>query len=301
MTFIPLWVLATVSASAAQTARNVMQRHLTASLGTLGATLVRFLYGLPFAIAFLIIVVNVTGEAVPSPSLFYVGQVALASACQIAGTALMLASMRITTFSITVAYMKTEPIQVAVFGFLILGDRLSTLGVVGIVVATVGVIVMSQVRGASLARSGALRPALFGLASAAAFACASVGFRGAILSLGDASNFVRATTTLVWAQAIQSAMLIGWLAVTNRGVIVATIAAWRQSLFAGAMGALATQFWFLGFSLTSTANVRTLGLVEVLFAHVVSRRLAEATTPRQIFGMILVVAGVAVLIAASSG
>lgn len=297
MSFIPLWVLATVAAAAAQTARNAMQRHLTASLGTLGATLVRFLYGLPFALLFLALMVVFTGDAVPAPDVEFVAFVGLASVAQIAATALMLAAMRITTFSITVAYTKTEPVQVAIFGFLVLGERLSALSLAGIVVATVGVIVMSQVRGSALARGLAARPALFGLSSAACFAVAAVLFRAAILSLDDGGQFIRASTTLVWAQAIQCVLLVGWLLVMDRRVIVATLRAWRELVFAGAMGALASQFWFIGFALTSTANVRTLGLVEVLFAQVVSRRLAEATTPRQIIGITLAVVGVAALIA----
>lgn len=297
MTFVPLWVLATLGAAAAQTARNAMQRHLTATLGTLGATLVRFLYGLPFAVIFLLLVLTVTGSDVLGVDGGYLGLVVLASVFQIAATALMLAAMRLTTFSVTVAYMKTEPVQVAMFGFLVLGEGLSPLALAGIVAATVGVIVMSQARGGMLVRGMLTRAALFGLASAAAFAAASVLFRGAILSLDEGGLVVRATTTLVWAQASQCVLLVGWLALTGRGVILATLKAWRESIFAGLMGALASQFWFIGFALTSAANVRTLGLVEVLFAHFVSRRFAESTTRRQYVGMALVVAGVAALLA----
>ena len=297
MTFIPPWVVATIAAAAAQTARNAMQRHLTATLGTLGATLVRFLYGLPFAILFLALMVLATGDSIPPIGASYLAQVAIASAMQISGTALMLAAMRITTFSVTVAYTKTEPVQVAIFGLIVLGETLSLLSVAGIVAATAGVVVMSQVRGSALAKGLVARPALFGLASAASFAASAVLFRSAILTLDEGGQFIRASTTLVTAQFLQCLMLGGWLAVTDWPVIVATLKAWRQSIFAGAMGALATQFWFIGFALTSTANVRTLGLVEGFFAQIVSRRLAEATTPRQIAGMVLVVAGVAALIA----
>ncbi|MCF3932642.1 DMT family transporter [Acuticoccus sp. M5D2P5] len=296
MTFIPIWVLTTLAAAAAQTARNAMQRHLTATVGTLGATLVRFLYGFPFSVLFLILAVGVTGEAVPGPSGLYIAQVVFASACQIAGTALMLAAMRITSFSITVAYTKTEPVLVALFGFMVLGERLGAVSITGIVVATLGVMVMSQVNGTTLVRSLAARPALFGLASAASYAAAAVVFRGAILSLDDGSGLIRATTTLVWALASQCVMLGGWLLIVDRRAVIATLVAWRQSVFAGGMGALASQMWFIGFSLTSTANVRTLGLVEVLFAQLVSRRLAEVTTPRQIIGIVMVVAGVGALL-----
>ena len=49
-----LWAVFTVDcAAAAQTVRNAMQRELTASLGTVGATHVRFLFGFPFAVVFL--------------------------------------------------------------------------------------------------------------------------------------------------------------------------------------------------------------------------------------------------------
>jgi drug/metabolite transporter (DMT)-like permease len=73
---------------------------------------------------------------------------------------------------------------------------------------------------------------------------------------------------------------------------------WRQSSFAGFMGALASQFWFLGFSLTSAANVRTLGLLEVIFAQIVSQRLfSQALSWRELAGMALVVAGVGLLLA----
>ena len=42
-----LWIPITLAASGAQTARNAAQRQLTGTLGGVGATLVRFLYGLP--------------------------------------------------------------------------------------------------------------------------------------------------------------------------------------------------------------------------------------------------------------
>jgi choline-glycine betaine transporter len=47
------WVIATLIAAAAQTARNAAQSGLTKAIGTLGATQVRFLFGLPFAVVFL--------------------------------------------------------------------------------------------------------------------------------------------------------------------------------------------------------------------------------------------------------
>jgi uncharacterized membrane protein len=95
-------------------------------------------------------------------------------------------------------------------------------------------------------------------------------------------------------------MLLGvWMAVFARRALLQSFALWRRSLFAGLMGALASQFWFLGFSLTAAANVRTLGLVEVLFAQTVSRRVfRQRVAAREVVGMILVVAGVGLLLIA---
>ena len=56
-----LWALFTLVAAAAQTVRNATQRELTASLGTAGATHVRFLFGLPFALVFLLVVLIASG------------------------------------------------------------------------------------------------------------------------------------------------------------------------------------------------------------------------------------------------
>ncbi|MCE9523634.1 MAG: DMT family transporter, partial [Alphaproteobacteria bacterium] len=142
-----------------------------------------------------------------------------------------------------------------------------------------------------------LRPALYGIASGGLYALAAIGFRGGILALNDGAFFLRATTTLVWSLGFQTVLLGVWMWLFDRPSLFKSLTVWRQSLFAGFMGAFASQFWFLGFSLTSAANVRTLGLVEVLFAQIVSRRVfSQAATQRELAGIALIVAGVAVLL-----
>ena len=156
---------------------------------------------------------------------------------------------------------------------------------------------MSVKPDAGLASSG-MKPVLFGLASGAFFALAAIGFRGAILSLDGGSPLIRASTTLVWGLGLQTAILLVWLGLLDRKALMASFAAWRPSLGAGFLGALASQFWFIGFALTTAANVRTLALVEVLMAQAVSHRLfSQATSRREIAGMALIVGGVALLLA----
>jgi drug/metabolite transporter (DMT)-like permease len=289
-------MLTTVIAAAAQTARNATQTSLTGTLGTLGATQVRFVYGFPFALVFLAIVATAAGEGLPAPSAEFFGFTAAGAVAQICGTALLLASMRDRSFSVATAFSKTEAVQVALFGLLILGDHLTLTRAAAIAIATGGVVLTAVKPGEKWA-APSLRPVLFGVASGGFFAAAAVGFRGGILALQDGAYFLRATTTLAWSLGIQALLLGGWLAIFARSALLGSLNLWRQSLFAGFLGAFASQFWFLGLSLTAAANVRTLGLVEVLFAQAVSRRLfGQRVTAREAIGMAALVGGIALLL-----
>jgi drug/metabolite transporter (DMT)-like permease len=296
MTLSWLWIVFTAIAAFAQTVRNAMQRELTGSLGTVGATQVRFLFGFPFTLAFILILLWTTGAPLPHPGLKFWPWVVDGAFTQIAATALMLATMGERSFVITIAYIKTEPIQVAIFGLIFLGDAVTLPMMIAIVVATAGVIVMSIKPGGAI---GGVRPTLLGLASGGMFALSAIGYRGGILSLGLPNFVMAATFTLVVGLAMQAAVLSIYLLLRAPAVLQAIMRAWKPSVFAGFMGALASQFWFLAFALTSAANVRTLALIEVLFAQLVARfAFGQRTTPREAIGMLLVVAGVVLLILA---
>ena len=293
-----LWVATTLVAAVAQTARNAMQSSLTATLGTLGATQVRFVYGLPFALMFLGLMTAFAHARVPAPTPTFFAFVASGALTQIAGTAFLLAAMQARSFSVATALSKTEAVQVAVFGFAVLGDALTSSRAIAILIATAGVVIVAVKPGQKWDRQS-VKPAVLGVVSGAFFALASVSFRGAILALPEGVYFLRATTALVWSLCIQVTVLGGWLAIMNREALLRSVAMWRQSLFAGFMSAFASQLWFLGFSLTVAANVRTLALVEVLLAQVVAKRFGQRTAPRELVGMALVVVGVALLLAAA--
>jgi drug/metabolite transporter (DMT)-like permease len=290
-----LWIPFTLLAAAGQTARNAMQRELTAKLGTVGATHVRFLFGFPFALVFLAGVFIATGLPMPPmPWVFWPWAVVGAGA-QILATALMLATMNGRSFVVTIAYIKTEAIQAAIFGLIFLGDPLTIGMVVAILVATAGVVTMS-LKGKG-AMEGGYRPVALGLFSGAVFAISAVGYRGAILALGLPSFLLAATITLAIGLILQAGLLTLYLALRDRAVLTAIARAWRPSLFAGFMGATASEFWFLAFALTSVANVRTLALVEVLFAQAITIfAFKQATTKRDALGIALIVAGVLLLI-----
>jgi drug/metabolite transporter (DMT)-like permease len=287
-----LWAIFTVIAAAAQTARNAMQRQLTGNLGTVGATHVRFLFGFPFALISLIAIAFISGSSLPRPGPAFWPWVVVGALAQVAATALMLAAMNDRSFVVTIAYIKTEPVQVALFGFVLLGDVVTLPMAFAILIATTGVIVMSLKPG----MPGGLKPTLLGLAAGAMFGLSATGYRGAILTLSDASYVMAATFTLVVGLFIQSVAPTLYLWLRDRAVLVAIARAWRPSLLAGLVAAVSSQFWFLAFALASVASVRTLALVEVLFAQAISRFVfGQPTSARESAGIMLVVIGVALL------
>ncbi len=291
-----LWAVFTVIAAFAQTVRNAMQRELTGSLRTVGATHVRFLFGFPFALLSLIGVMLWNGVSLPRPSLNFWPWVIDGAFAQIAATALMLMAMGERSFVVTIAYIKTEPIQVAIFGLIFLGDVVTGPMMVSIIVATAGVVIMSVKPGGMV---GGIKPTLIGLASGGMFALSAIGFRGGILDLRLPNFVMAATFTLVVGLAMQAVTLSLYLCVREPNVMMALVRAWKPSLFAGFMGALASQFWFLAFALATAASVRTLALIEVLFAQLIARvAFGQKTSAREGIGMLLVVAGVVLLILA---
>src|SRR5499426_4159731 len=198
-----LWVIFTVIAAAAQTVRNATQRELTAKLGTVGATHVRFLFGFPFALVFLAAVMVALGHGLPKPPLVFWPWVVLGALAQIAATALMLAAMNDRSFVVVYAYIKTEPVQAALFGLIILGDSVTLPMAAAIVIATTGVVVMALKPGATLG----LRATLLGLAAGGMFALSAVCYRGGILSLGLPNYLMAATFTMVIGLVVQVALL----------------------------------------------------------------------------------------------
>lgn len=291
-----LWAVFTIIAAAAQTARNAMQRELTAKLGTAGATHVRFLFGFPFAVLFLIATMAAT--RLPLPSLttpVFWPWVALGALSQIIATALMLAAMNHRSFVAATAYIKTEPVQVAIFGLVFLNDRIGPGAAAAIIVATAGVVIMSMKPvAAGTARVGST---LLGLGAGAMFALSAIGYRGAILALGYPDFVMAATFTLVVSLGMQAIALTIFLALRDPRVLHMIFRLWRPSLLAGFMGALGSQFWFLAFAITAAANVRTLAVVEVLFAQAISKFVfKQASSLRDVVGISLIVVGVVLLL-----
>ena len=295
-----LWVLFTIIAAAGQTARNAMQRELTGRLGPVGATHVRFLFGFPFAILFATCVWFINGQPTPNLNPGFWAWIITGALAQIIATALMLMTMEQRSFVVTTAYLKTEPFFVAVGGFFLLGDRLTPGMMLAILIAIIGVVLISLRPGAEKNLTEA-KPALMGLAAGAVFGLSAIGYRGAILALDTPLYVFSSSFALAIGLTFQAAVLTLWLLATEPKTLTRIAHMWKPSLFAGFMGSFASAFWFLAFSLATAASVRTLGLIDVLFAQGVSHLIfKQKTTWREAAGIALLVAG-AILIVRAHG
>ncbi|WP_456748695.1 EamA family transporter [Bradyrhizobium sp. USDA 4354] len=298
LTIASLWIPFTVIAALGQVVRNAMQRSLTKPLGTWGATNIRFLFGFPFSLLFLGVVLVATGDHIGLPPVVFWPWLLLGALSQIVATGLMLLAMNDRSFVVTTAYLKTEAIQTAIFGFIFLGDHLTWLKVLAIVIATVGVVI-TALRPGGEKSFAELKPTITGLVAAAAFALSAVGFRGAIITVPNVSFVTASSFTLVLGLFVQTLVLTIYLLWRAPDVLRGILGLWRPSMLAGFTGAFASQFWFLAFALTAAANVRTLALIEVLFAQGVAYySFKQPISPREVFGIALIVIGVAVLVGA---
>lgn len=292
-----VWIPIVVWAALAQTVRNAAQRTLTLEVGTLPATLVRFLYGLPCAVLWLALLWQVgdaPGVTHPALGWRYAGWLSLGAMSQLGATALLLMAMKARNFVVAVTWSKTEVLQVALFSVFFLHEMPTWWSAAAMWVATAGVVLLGKPKpGADAGAPGWWsRAAVYGLGSGALFALSAVGYRGAALAQTGVSPWLAGAWGVVWAQLLQSTVLGIYLAVRSPAGLMAIARAWRLSLVAGTMGALASIGWFTAMAMRPAADVRTLGLIEVLFSYLVSRRIfREQLSGSEKAGLMLVTLG----------
>ena len=268
------WIPITLVAAGAQAVRTALQRHLKGKLSTNGASFTRFVFGLPLAVVYHVVLVSAGVGRLPTPGIAFWIWVIAAAVSQILATSLQLHVMGTRNFATAVAYAKTEVVQAAVFEAVFLGAFVSWLGAAGIALATVAVMLMSLIKTDRPLRAFLLGwtdpTALLGLVAGGLFGLAAVGFRAASVSLQDPSPFVAAAFTLVIATSIQTAMMGGYLATREPGQVGRVFANTRTGLLVGLASAIGSAGWFTAFTLQIAAYVRTLGLIELVFTLVIS-------------------------------
>lgn len=287
-------------AALGRTVRNAAQRSLTEQAGTMPATLVRFLYGLPFSLLWLILLWSL-GSTRPAVTVVWAAWLTVGAVAQLSATALLLMAMRQRNFVVAVTFSKTEPLQVALISLLFLREGPSSMSMLGMLIAMLGVALLTWPKPdrRSTGSGGWLSFSVaYGLGAGTLFALMSVGYRAAALHQPGVSPWLNGAWGVLWAQVIQSLLLGGYLVATDRKGLFAIVRIWRFSLMVGTVGALATIGELTALALHGAADVRTLGLVEVLFSYLVSRKLLqEKLGALERWGLALVASGLVVVCA----
>jgi drug/metabolite transporter (DMT)-like permease len=292
--FSLLWIPATIAASIFQVGRNALQRGMMSATGPWGATLVRFLFGLPFSIVFVAVVSWLTPDAKPQFDHVFFIAAASGALAQVLATASLLVAMERAGFAVGTALQQSSLPLAAIIGLIVYNDRISGIAWIGVGITTVGLVLLSwPSQGVGPASTRRLSGAFFGLVSGLCFGFSLNAFRHAAIALDPGHPIFSALTSVLVVQAIQASLLTACLLILDRNAVRAVIRGWRQSLAAGLCGACASAGWFIALALSPAAPVRALGVIEAPIAAIAGRRLfQERLHAKQILAGLAVVFGV---------
>jgi drug/metabolite transporter (DMT)-like permease len=296
-----LWIPITVAAAFFQNLRFMLQKHLRAtSLTTAGATFSRFVFAAPLAIALVAIYSSVTGAAMPATGLRFFAFAAIGGLAQIFATMLVVELFTERNFAVGITFKKTETMQAALFGLIVLGDRISLGGFLALLVGLVGVVLLSDppkiIGQGRFFRRIFNRAALLGLASGALFGVSGIAYRAASLSL-EADTLMRAALTLACVTSFQAIAMAGYLRMAQAGQVAKVLRNWKITGLVGSLGMLGSLCWFLAFTLQNVAYVKALGQIELVFTFLGSYLIfKERSNRRELAGIALVVGSIVLLI-----
>ncbi|MSO91575.1 MAG: DMT family transporter [Acetobacteraceae bacterium] len=298
---IELWIPITLGAAVSQSFRTAMQQKLRALLSVNAAGLVRYLYGMPVALAILMISLQITGLPLPQWNWTFLMWCAISGLGQILGTNLLIMAFGYRNFAVGTAYAKTEAAQTSVVALVLIGEMLRPLAWIGIAVGLFGVQVLSLAgRGLKPRQllAATLQPAaLCGLGTGFIFALITVTIKLANQSIDGDSLFIRAMFVLTVTNALQTIMQGGYVALREPAELKKAFSSWRHSIWVGMLSALGSSCWFYSFAIAPIALVRSLGQIEVVFTLLFSRFYLKETLKRsEISGLILVVFSVILIL-----
>ena len=294
------WVLISLAAAAAQTVRFMLQKHLrSVALSTAGSTFSRFIYSAPVIalIAWGYAVQTGQGAPVFGPG-FWVYAV-MGGTAQILATMCVVALFTQRNFAVGITFKKTEVLLSALMGLVLLGEGVSWLSLVAILIGLAGVLLLSDAPGGSGPFWSRVvnRATALGLASGLLFGISAVSYRGASLGLDAGDTFYRAIVTLACVTAFQTVSLGLWLIWRERGEIGRVVAAWRVAGFVGLTSMVGSVCWFVAFTLQTAALVKAVGQAEILLSLLAGWLVwGERITAREWQGLVLLAASILMLV-----
>lgn len=297
-----LWIPVTIAAASFQTVRFMLQKSLSSvKLSAAGATFARFAYSAPLAILGLVVALWAGGMSLPMLSAKFWMFVVIGGTAQILATICVVALFKQRNFAVGITFKKTEVIQTAIVGFLILGDSVSVGAFGAILLGLLAVLLLSKTPGGDGAWWQHLtnRASQLGLGSGVLFAFSAVSYRGASLQLGEIDAWFRALVTLAAVVTFQFLSMWLWLLWRDRAELRAVWETRRTGVFVGLTSLGGSFCWFLAFTLQNAAYVKALGQLELILSLLASTLVfRETTTRREIAGIALLGLSILVLVLA---
>jgi len=298
----PIWLPATLLAGVTQAWRTAVQRRVSHSLSINAAGLVRYLYGLPFALILLGGYRLAFPGALPDPDPLFLLFCLGGGLAQIIATNLLIMAFAHRNFVVGTAYSKTEAVQGAILSFLLMGERLHPLAWAGIGCGVMGVMLLStggkRMGPADFLKALGQPAALTGIASGFFFALTAVAIRRATQEVGGSDPILAALIVLAVTVALQTLMQGGYLLAREAAEMRKVLSSWRISGQVGLLSALGSACWFTGFATAPVALVRIVGQVEVAFTLGFGHfYLGERMSRSEVTGLLLVVGGVVLALA----
>ena len=298
-----MWVVLSIAAAGFQTFRFMLQKSLSMGpLSAAGATFARFFYAAPFAALAACTYLIVLGEGVPHLGAQFWVYVLCGGLAQIFATLFVVMLFATRNFAVGITLKKTEVIQTAVVGFVILGDRVSLPALLAILVGLIGVVILSDPPkvGVTGWRRLANRAAGLGLASGALFAVSAVSYRAATLEVASADPLLRASLAVAAVTLSHSLAMALWLRWRAPGQVSAVWAARRVAVWMGLMSLMGSFCWFTAFTMQNAAYVFAVGQVEVIFSIMASVLVfKERISRRELGGIGLLTGSILMLVAAA--
>lgn len=295
------WIPITIFAAFFQNVRTALQKSLKGRLSTGGATYVRFLYGAPFALLYILGIAQFTDLPIPAPTGTFAMFAAIGGLTQILATGLLVALFSLKNFAVGTTYSKTETVQAAIFGIVILGEHVGMGATLAIAISFIGILLISMSSSAFTFRdffSGwTSKAAGYGLLSGALFGVSAVSYRAAALDLGGEGAMAQAAFTLVCVLFFQTIVMSIYLPIREPGQLTAVLKNWRVAVLVGLTGMLGSVGWFTAMTLQNAAYVRALGQVELVFTFIASYFFFKEKTNRiEAAGILLIVFGILLLL-----
>ncbi|MDJ0822662.1 MAG: DMT family transporter [Paracoccaceae bacterium] len=298
-----LWIVATIAAALFQTVRFMLQKMLaTGTLSATGSTFARFAYAQPAAWTVLAVYLWWLGLGFPSidPSFWLWG---LAGGVgQILATVMVVLLFKERNFAVGITLKKTEVIQTAFLGLVVLGEVISVGGWLAIGLGLVAVLMLSETPGSvgALWQRMGTRAVALGLASGFFFSVSGVGYRAATLAVDSGDPLLRALVGLAFVNLMQCLVMIPWLAWREPGQMRAVWGARRTAIWLGLASMAGSMGWFTAFTVQTAAYVFALGQVELIFSLMASVLFfRETVTRRELTGIALLTVSILVLVLAA--